>query len=599
MHPCASNLAQLLESDLLSSGWHNPAEFVGPERPHERLLAVVGEAIHRSLLKKFIPYEETADEPTSPRNVKALDLFLQSNEECRTWEYRPDGEDVAIAIEEAKSILDGFCHPHGDGVLLTLGSIAQAFDLGPGANVETDNVDFYTKAFSSPLSCTSIGLAKLYSHAIRGNETWSLAESNREKVFGTLIVPGNRIAFALKNREIGRTIGSEPTGNMMFQKGEQFVLEGRCKQVFGIDLSTQQFKNRELARLGSIFDSYCTTDMKSASDLNSRRMISFMFPADLVRWLDRTRSPFAILPDGSCVELHMVSSMGNAFTFPLMTVLFASIVVACYKVLGIKVKLPRGKRLGNFAVFGDDIIVVKEANNLVNRCLAALGHKVNHDKSFSEGPFRESCGSDWYSGHNVRGVYIKALNDDCDIYSAVNRLNRWSSFHGIPLPLTTQYLLSCLKGKNGLNKPYLVPMHEQDTAGLKVCEDDVRGKLKFKLHGGRQYRCLVPVTYKLDLSDESALKSQVLNASLRKALKMRMNPKEKYLSKFKYNPEGILLLASASRLRDRSIVIREFRRRTCVKVRYSPCWDYTGPDAEETLRRLRTYERNQWPNKVT
>jgi hypothetical protein len=36
---------------------------------------------------------------------------------------------------------------------------------------------------------------------------------------------------------------------------------------------------------------------------------------------------------------------------------------------------------------------------------------VNEEKSFSKGPFRESCGSDYFEGHNVRPYFVRKSDD--------------------------------------------------------------------------------------------------------------------------------------------------------------------------------------------
>jgi hypothetical protein len=57
-------------------------------------------------------------------------------------------------------------------------------------------------------------------------------------------------------------------------------------------------------------------------------------------------------------------------------------------------------------VFGDDMIVPLDAWPLVCDMLSALGLKVNTDKTFGTGKFRESCGVDAYDGHLVSKVGV-------------------------------------------------------------------------------------------------------------------------------------------------------------------------------------------------
>jgi len=579
MHNCASNLAQFLESDLISSGWD--PEFLGPKLPSDECFQATLSSLDKSLLKKFT-YEDSDKE--GERNKAALDLFLAKNEDCRHWsllqKVASDDRVLQEAIGEVKSNLDRFFHPeYGKDILLTFNSISEGLDVGKGANVGHSNVDFYSKLTCSPLTCTSVALAETYRLMISRHPTWLAAENRRESVMGTRIVTGSVLTYVPKTEKISRTICTEPLANMLLQKGIESVLLGRLRTVFGIDLTYQPDKNRSLARIGSRDDSFATIDLSSASDLNSIGMVKELFPPSVYRWLDRARSPCAVLPNGETIELHMISSMGNAFTFPLQTIIFACVVKAVYEMLNIKIRYPFGKSLGNFAVFGDDIIVVREAYNLTCRVLEAIGHQVNIDKSFSSGPFRESCGTDWYLGHDVRGVYIKRLDDDCDFYSAINRLNIWSAKHMVLLPRTVGYLLSQCR------KRFYVPMHEVETAGVRIprflYDDRMPRKHHKRLYFGPAYRAVVIVGYKVKLTSEESLTGEV--ASYRSNTSgQKLNPKGTYLAHAWYNADGHLLAALAGRLRGGYFFIREFRRRTVVKARRSSCWDYVGPVLHES-----------------
>jgi len=574
MPNCASTLAELLESDLVSSGWD--PQFIGPRLPSAEQRQATLSSLSRSLLKKFT-YEDTDKE--GERNSAALNLFLEKNQECRDWSLSnvlgaPDEKDIREIIGEITSSLDDFCHPNaGRGLLLTFGSIAEGFNLGKGSNIGCTNVDFYSKLTCSPLSTTSVRLAELYRLAISSNPTWHSAEIRRELVMGTRIVAGSQLTFVPKTDAISRTICTEPLANMLFQKGIESVLLRRLRQVFGIDLTLQPEKNRVLARIGSRDDSFATIDLSSASDLNSIGMVRTLFPPSFYRWLEFARSPCAVLPNGETIELHMISSMGNAFTFPLQTILFASVVKACYSRLRIPFNRPSGDSLGNFAVFGDDIIVVKEAFDLVCRVLNVIGHSVNLDKSFSSGPFRESCGSDWYLGHDIRGVYIKRLDDDCDSFSAINRLNIWAAKHMVLLPLTIDWLYQRCRRK------FFVPMHEMETSGIRVPRFLYESRHSHR-HFGPSYKALVISSYRVKLTDEESL----VLAARKKRGKEQHSPKTAYLAKAWYNADGHMLAALAGKLRDGYFVIRAFRRRTVVKVRHSSCWDYVGP--EPSVRRV-------------
>jgi hypothetical protein len=60
-------------------------------------------------------------------------------------------------------------------------------------------------------------------------------------------------------------------------------------------------------------------------------------------------------------------------------------------------------------VFGDDIIITEPAVGHLYRLLEEVGLKVNKEKSFSRGQFRESCGMDAYDGVDVTPGYIRKI----------------------------------------------------------------------------------------------------------------------------------------------------------------------------------------------
>jgi len=63
-------------------------------------------------------------------------------------------------------------------------------------------------------------------------------------------------------------------------------------------------------------------------------------------------------------------------------------------------------------IYGDDIIIPIEYTDVVVRYLEAYALKVNINKSFSKGNFRESCGADFYKGIPVKPVYARTVPHD-------------------------------------------------------------------------------------------------------------------------------------------------------------------------------------------
>jgi hypothetical protein len=251
----------------------------------------------------------------------------------------------------------------------------------------------------------------------------------------------------------------------------------------------------------------------------------------------------------------MISSMGNAYTFPLQTIFFTSLVYGAYRALSVPFDRPFRHSLGNFAVFGDDIICVSEAYDLLTRLLSQCGFGVNVDKSFNTGLFRESCGHDYYHGYNVRGVYIKTLKTSSDCYSAINRLNRWSALWEVPLPTVIH---SLLKGSRLLP----VPFDEMDDCGIKVPLSFIEKRRVNRHTGGVVYRFLWREPRAYDVTD--------------------VESKPPKLRGWVNNPPAVLLAALAGTLRSGKAVIRSLEHsRARLRNRSSSRWDWIPSEYAE------------------
>jgi hypothetical protein len=415
-----------------------------------------GVSLRSALLKKL------QTRMTKATRAAALSKFLAVNSGCRDWEMQLENTWDETLINEVRKNLYDFWFQNGFSLVDHHFDILARGRLGPGSSIKGGGTDFYTKLFSSPLSCPTSELYFWYNRYIASFPEWRNAESIRLLNYGEAhITQDNRLDFVPKNDDISRSICVETSLGMFYQLGFAAILNSRLTDFFGINLEDQQFKNRELARRGSVDGSFATIDLSSASDSISVNMLRAMLPPQFLRWLLKLRSTHSILPDGKREELHMISTMGNGFTFPLQTILFSSIVRAAFSLHGLAPVYPRGVEWGNFGVNGDDIVVPTAISRSVLRALHLLGFSPNPAKTFVEGPFRESCGGDYFNGRNLRGVYIERLDKSQDLYAVINQLNLFSTRTGILLPKLVQTLTKKVK--------YLpVPCHEADDAGIRV-----------------------------------------------------------------------------------------------------------------------------------
>lgn len=228
-----------------------------------------------------------------------------------------------------------------------------------------------------------------------------------------LIEPG-KVAFVPKSAKEYRSVMVEPSLNTMFQGGIGRFMADRLRSC-GIDIRDQS-ANQRAARKGSLTGALATVDLSSASDTVAIELVYDLLPNDWFFLLSRFRTGTAML-EGQPMRLEKFSSMGNGFTFPLETVIFYALAFGVCREMG----LPTGE----VRAYGDDIIVPSEAFQFLTEVLVATGFSVNKDKSFSSGPFRESCGADYFQGIDIRPVYLKDRLLVSDLFRLHNHYWKW------------------------------------------------------------------------------------------------------------------------------------------------------------------------------
>jgi len=291
--------------------------------------------------------------------------------------------------------------------------------------------------------------------------------------FAVEIVVAILASLVPKNSETSRLVAPQLNGDLYLQYPAESFLRSMLR-YFRIDLETQQQKNRDMARNGSLFDNcdiydhsfkrrkirYCTIDLSSASDLIGIELCKYLFPVPLANYMLAVRSDFITRSQkDTMVELHMMATMGNAFCFPMQTLVFLALVRAVYKQLNLPLEVDG---IPSYGVYGDDIIVDVTAYDPLCKLLSSLKMKPNLKKCFSTGFFRESCGGDYFQGYDVRPVFCQNLRDDCSKYSLINRLVDWGVSHSVCVSECVGYLLSTITIKT------VVPMDRGTHQGLRT-----------------------------------------------------------------------------------------------------------------------------------
>ena len=211
-------------------------------------------------------------------------------------------------------------------------------------------------------------------------------------------VRGCRFTTVPKDATKRRAIAIEPSVNVYLQLAVGSYMKRRLS-LHGIDLIHGQQKHQEMARVGSLTGCYATIDLSCASDTVAAELVRYLLPAEWLDLLETLRSPFIEISRKGWVRLEKFSSMGNGFTFELESLIFASLAYAA----------GCGEHELGFSVFGDDIIVPTDFATEVLRLLSFCGFETNDRKTFISGPFRESCGGDYFLGVRVTPHYLKEL----------------------------------------------------------------------------------------------------------------------------------------------------------------------------------------------
>lgn len=530
---------------------------------HRKYIAV--QNLRRVFLSKF------AHGHTTEADSAALSLMLQFNEACRNWAPpTPENDLDALLLGEFESQFKTLTDDAVEGEsYYDRDLIFSNMNVGPGASVGVDGTSYYEKVASSRMTCTDVSLYEYYSYGVSCSRLEADTEGCRSSLFGDCeIVEGSKLSFAPKKREISRVICTEPSLNLMLQKGLGACIELVLERHFGVSLDLQPERNRQLAWLGSWSGLYATLDSRSFSDLISVGFCNRYMGRKLLRLVMKFRSPKCRLPDGSLLDLHMIGTMGNGFTFPLQTLIGACVIRTAYVVAGLPLKRATCYTPGNFGVFGDDIVVETKTYDLVVRLLTLLGHQVNTDKSFASGPFRESCGGDFVTGYDVRGVYMKhPLRAPQEYYKLHNRLLTWSLRHDVPLPRTLKLLRCC-------TDVLFVPPYENEDAGFRMTSSQLDHLSMFPrdANGSTLYYGLSPRVEGLWIRHTRGF--FVSPAERRRIRVAKRRGKPRHATAHPWNNEGVLLAAVRGYLRDGHLPARSVVTRYKKSMRVSPGWDW-------------------------
>lgn len=451
-------------------------------------------ALKSSIRKKFIG-ATVQDVPSLDQLARtARDRFIANNDSCASTRefdhtrWRPEHPVRRILcraryyLEEWLADLERrFYDPF---------EIGAAFAVGGGVAYGSDFNDLYSKAFAGPLYFHNAASLSLWIEVLRRSGLYPAEVIRREKHGHPKIRAHATWSSVRKNNVTDRSIVISNNGTALMSRAFGIRLEEVLAQL-GLDIRSQPDRNRLLAMQGSIHEMFaseeedmtddwipCTVDLSDASDLISVGHVRWFFESlpQIGKAISLLRDRY-VLVDGEKLRLDINSTMGCGFTFPLQTLLFYALARGAtdYALHPVYDWSDGSSQhyvncVSVCAAFGDDIVVPKVAFKWLMSALKEIGMKPNPDKSFGAGPFRESCGTDWYQGYNIRGVYCKKLDHAGDTLTLLNQLVWWGSQWNIPLPRTISLLFKRLPG-SARNR---VPPWEDTQAGIRWWEPPLR-----------------------------------------------------------------------------------------------------------------------------
>lgn len=225
----------------------------------------------------------------------------------------------------------------------------------------------------------------------------------------------SRLILVPKTAKGPRIIASEPTSHMWCQQLLRRFMVDQLNRLFGEDFIC--FHKQELSGelvLGASRDrNLATIDLSDASDRLSCWTVERILrkSPSLLSSLHAARTRYlrdTVSKEMGFLKLRKFASQGTATTFPVQSLVFLCLAIgSCIQG---RVTMRKIRKLSSHVrVYGDDIIIPSRGYARLLRVTELLGLKVNRTKSFVNGHFRESCGTDGFMGYDVTPTSPKTV----------------------------------------------------------------------------------------------------------------------------------------------------------------------------------------------
>jgi hypothetical protein len=404
----------------------------------------------RSVRQLCCLYGKIEGECTPQRNLAAIDAYVEADDACARW----DLASPASLIQEMSHVANRVLGP-----LLSSADRKVSLDElnpkhGPGQTADRllGNQKWDAEYWPAHLESR-------FPWVEWGTVNYRFADDREDLRASTHVVPA-RLTLVPKTMSSPRVIVMEPTSLQFMQQALlSTTVESIEKTTSMIGFADQEV-NRSMARVGSITRDLVTLDLSEASDRVTYLQAASCFTSAPHLWdaMDACRSSEVDLAMGRGKRsVEKFASMGSAVCFPVEAVVFLTAIFMAIRRYhrradsGFDLTRSFIKQFeGRVRVYGDDIVVPMEYLPDVSDVFALLGWKINQNKSFSEGNFRESCGGDYWNGHDVTPVRVRnpfptSIRQTAQVQSVVSLRNQlyqagyWGVVRSLDRQLTTLF----------------------------------------------------------------------------------------------------------------------------------------------------------------
>lgn len=419
---------------------------------------------------------------------------------------------------------------------LALGELYALTGHGPNSTTDVKFSDAYLHLKDKSIFGTQASLQQFRHYLHWDNQLLALLVEESDELrallnavntdFTANIVSCTETSFVPKSYDSLRTMCPEPTLVAYFAQMIAKFITDKLLSLYNIDLRSQPKVHKDMAKLGSMIAELfiATVDWSEASDRiwtllveevmtegNAPKWFNFMkhvcrvgktsvkwsgcFGAEsdfvdvetLTQFLQQHTTEFDIklgkkgtYKVTSQLNTTMFATMGNPITFPLQTLIFYAFLQACTELFSEQDGHLSLDDLTFPSSFGDDGIVDSRVMGVVEHFAGLLNWKLNRDKSFSDGAFRESCGGDFYSGRYCRPFMPKApeFNVNLNLARNIAHYQAWlyvcangatELCHALGKdPINIEAWLVHQHDVSQLGKVLVVPPSYPDGSGLRV-----------------------------------------------------------------------------------------------------------------------------------